>query len=123
MVSSGWQYSAENKAIFDGFCKKYDRFPKFKLFFMVFCGRQNLNNFWNLMFLIGPISAMAKILSGFALMQRLMMMYPKSFPWGISKAHFSGFNLMLNRQRFLKVFSKSKMRLHLFWDFITMSST
>jgi hypothetical protein len=35
-----------------------------------------------------PILSVAEILSGFASMPRLVMMYPKSLPWGIPKGHF-----------------------------------
>jgi hypothetical protein len=66
---------------------------------------------------------MAKILSGFASMPCLVMMYPRSFPGGTQKVHFSGFNLMLNHQRLLKVSSRSEMRLQLFHDLIMMSLT
>jgi hypothetical protein len=66
---------------------------------------------------------MAEILSGFSLVPRSVMMYLNSFPWGTLKVHFSGFNLMLNHWRLLKVSSKLKMRLSLFQDFIIVSST
>jgi hypothetical protein len=52
-----------------------------------------------------------------------VMMYPRSLPRGTLKVRFFGFNLMLNRQRLLKVSSWSEMRLSLFQDFVTMSST
>jgi hypothetical protein len=66
---------------------------------------------------------MAKILSGFASMPRSVMMYPRSLPWGTSKVHFYEFNLMLIRQRLLKVSSRSVMRLPFFRDFTMMSLT
>jgi hypothetical protein len=75
------------------------------------------------MFLTGPISAIAEILSEFASMLCLVMMYPRSFPRGILKVHFSVFNLMLNYQRLLKFCSKSEMRLQFFRDFIMISLT
>jgi hypothetical protein len=56
-------------------------------------------------------------------MSRLVMMYPRSLPWETPKVHFSRFNLMLKRLRFLKVSSRSAMRLLLCQDFMMMSST
>jgi hypothetical protein len=44
-------------------------------------------------------------------MPHLVMMYPRSFPRGIAKVHFSGFSLMLKRLRLVKVSSRSMMRL------------
>jgi hypothetical protein len=38
---------------------------------------------------------MAEILSGFASISRLVMMYPRSLRQGTPKVHFSGFSLML----------------------------
>jgi hypothetical protein len=63
------------------------------------------------MFMTLPISVMAEILLGFASMPGSVMMYPKSFHRGTPKVHFSGFNLILNHQRLLKVSSRLEMRL------------
>jgi hypothetical protein len=65
---------------------------------------------------------MAKILSGFSSMSCSIMKYPRSFPQGTQKVHFSGFNLMLKRRRLLKVSSRLEMRLQLFVNFIMMLS-
>jgi hypothetical protein len=54
---------------------------------------------------------MAEILSGFASMPRLVMMYPRSLPWGTPKVHFFGFSLMLKCLRLVKVSSRSAMRM------------
>jgi hypothetical protein len=66
---------------------------------------------------------MTKILVGFASMLRSVMMYPRILLWGTPKVHFSGFSLMLNHLRLLKVSCRSAMRLLLSRDFTTMSST
>ena len=53
---------------------------------------------------------MDMIFLGLALMSRLDTMYPSSFPFGTLKTHFSGFNLMLNLQRFVNVVAKFAIR-------------
>jgi hypothetical protein len=65
----------------------------------------------SLAFLTGPTSVMAEILPGFSSMPHSVMMYPRRFPQGTPKVYFSGFNLILNRRRLLKVSSKSEIRL------------
>jgi hypothetical protein len=66
---------------------------------------------------------MAEILSGFASMLCLVMMYPRRLPQGTLKVHFSGFKLMLKHLMFLKLSSRSVMRLLLYRDFMMMSLT
>jgi hypothetical protein len=56
-------------------------------------------------------------------MLRSVMMYPRILLRGTPKVHFSGFSLMLNHLRLLKVSYRSAMRLLLSRDFTTMSST
>ena len=53
---------------------------------------------------------MAVIFLGLASMPRSDTMYPSSFPFGTLKTHFSGFNLMLNLQRFMNVAAKFAIR-------------
>jgi hypothetical protein len=52
-----------------------------------------------------------------------VMMYPRSLPRGTPKVIFFRFNLLLKQLRQLKVSSRSAMRLLLYQDFTTMSST
>jgi hypothetical protein len=66
---------------------------------------------------------MVEILSRFSSMSRLVMMYPRSLPWGTPMVHFFEFSLMLKCLRLEKVSSRSVMRLLLCRVFMMMSST
>ena len=59
---------------------------------------------------MGPMLEMAVIFLGLALMLHSDTMYPSIFPFGTLKTHFSGFNLMLNLQRFMNVVAKFVIR-------------
>ena len=50
------------------------------------------------------------LVMGLASILRLDTMYPSSFPFGTLKTHFSGFNLMLNLQRFMNVAANFAIR-------------
>jgi hypothetical protein len=73
--------------------------------------RHPMSHWTSLTFLTWTIPAMAEILCRLASMPRLVMMYPRSLPWGTPKVHFSGFSLMLKCLRLVKVSSRSRMRL------------
>jgi hypothetical protein len=73
--------------------------------------RHPISRWTSLTFQSWPISVMAEILSGFALMPRLVMIYLRILLQGTPKVHFSRFSLMLKSLRLAKVSSRSAMRL------------
>ena len=72
--------------------------------------KQLVSLYTPLMLRIGPMLEMAMIFLGLASMPCLDMMYLSSFPFGIPKTHFLGFNLMLNLQRFMNITAKFVIR-------------